>query len=260
MWHLQHDFEALKNADVVESWVAKADFKIGEETVKKGTWLMTVEVTDDDIWDAVQKGEITGFSMGGVGKYDTEDTDLENVEKGGTPATNEQAERKGIFKKLATMFGFDVVEKGEMKDEYEKRNKASSFWNAFYTLEDILYRYDYSQDRWSFENDEQTIREALLDFNNIISDILAGSGIAKSLAPSKGEMSAGRKTALENIQKSVGTILADANNETEEIEMTKTEIEKIVADAVAKSLNAPAAGEAAPETPAPGNRNSCRSR
>ena len=247
---LQHDFEALENADVVESWVAKADFKIGEETVKKGTWLMTVEVTDDDIWDAVQKGEITGFSMGGVGKYDTEDTDLENVEKGGTPATNEQAERKGIFKKLATMFGFDVVEKGEMKDEYEKRNKASSFWNAFYTLEDILYRYDYSQDRWSFENDEQTIREALLDFNNIISDILAGSGIAKSLAPSKGEMSAGRKTALENIQKSVGTILADANNETEEIEMTKTEIEKIVADAVAKSLNAPAAGEAAPETPA----------
>lgn len=247
---LQHDFEALENADVVESWVAKADFKIGEETVKKGTWLMTVEVTDDDIWDAVQKGEITGFSMGGVGKYDTEDTDLENVEKGGTTAANEQAERKGIFKKLATMFGFDVVEKGEMKDEYEKRNKASSFWNAFYTLEDILYRYDYSQDRWSFENDEQTIREALLDFNNIISDILAGSGIAKSLAPSKGEMSAGRKTALENIQKSVGTILADANNETEEIEMTKTEIEKIVADAVAKSLNAPAAGEAAPETPA----------
>ena len=82
---LQHDFEALENADVVESWVAKADFKIGEETVKKGTWLMTVEVTDDDIWDAVQKGEITGFSMGGVGKYDTEDTDLENVEKAAHP-------------------------------------------------------------------------------------------------------------------------------------------------------------------------------
>lgn len=246
---LQHNFEALDTVDVVESWVAKADFKIGEETVKKGTWLMTVEVTDEAVWDAVQKGEITGFSMGGVGKYDTEDTNLENVEKGGTP-TNEQTERKGIFKKLAAMFGLDVVEKGEMKDEYEKRNKNSSFWNAFYTLEDVLYKYDYSQDRWEFENDEQTIRTALLEFNNIVSDILAGNGIAKSLAPSKGEMSGERKASLENIQKAVGTILTDANKETEETEMTKSEIEKIVADAIAKSAT-PAAAEATPEaTPA----------
>lgn len=239
---LQHDFEALESADVVESWVAKADFKIGEETVKKGTWLMTVEVADEDVWNAVQKGEITGFSMGGVGKYDTEDTELENsVEKGGTPTATEQAERKGIFKKLAAMLGIDMVEKGEMKDEYDKRNKNSSFWNAFYTLEDILYRYDYSQDRWDFENDEQTIREALLEFNTIVSDILAGSGIAKSLTPSKEEMSAERKSALENIQKSVGSILADGK-ETEETEMTKSEIEAIVAEAVKKSL--------APEDPA----------
>lgn len=246
---LQHDFEALENADVVESWVAKADFNIGDEVVKKGTWLMTVEVADDDVWNAVQKGEITGFSMGGVGKYDTEDTDLENVKKDETPTATEQAERRGIFKKLATMLGIDVVEKGEMKDEYEKRNKNSSFWNAFYTLEDILYRYDYSQDRWEFENDEQTIREALLDFNTIVGDILAGSGIAKSLAPSQEGMSAERKSALENIQKSVGNILAD-NKETEETEMTKSEIEAIVAEAVKKSL-APEDPTATPEaTPA----------
>lgn len=243
---LQHDFEALESADVVESWVAKADFSIGDETVKKGTWLMTVEVADEDVWNAVQKGEITGFSMGGVGKYDTEDTDLENIEKDGTPTATEQAERKGIFKKLAAMLGIDVVEKGEMKDEYDKRNKNSSFWNAFYTLEDILYRYDYSQDRWDFENDEQTIREALLEFNTIVSDILAGSGIAKSLTPSQEGMSAERKSALENIQKSVGSILADGK-ETEETEMTKSEIEAIVAEAVKKSL-APENTAATPET------------
>lgn len=246
---LQHDFEALESADVVESWVAKADFKIGDETVKKGTWLMTVEVADEDVWNAVQKGEITGFSMGGVGKYDTEDTDLENIEKDGTPTATEQAERRGIFKKLAAMLGIDVVEKGEMKDEYDKRNKNSSFWNAFYTLEDILYRYDYSQDRWDFENDEQTIREALLEFNTIVSDILAGSGIAKSLTPSQEGMSAERKSALENIKKSVGSILADGK-ETEETEMTKSEIEAIVAEAVKKSL-APEDPTATPEaTPA----------
>ena len=156
---LQHDFDVLENAYVVESWVAKANFKVGKETVKKGTWLMTVELTDDAIWDAVQNGKITGFSMGGVGKYDTENTDLVGVEKNSTVTANEHTERKGILKKLATMLGLDAC---------------------------------------PVENDEMNVPK---------------------------------------------------NNETEEIEMTKNEIEKIVADAVAKSLNAPATGEAAPETP-----------
>lgn len=249
---LQHSFEAIEksSASVVESWVAKADFDCGGETVKKGTWLMTVEVTDDEIWDAVQKGEITGFSMGGVGIYDTEDTDLENIEK--TVSTDAQAqERKGIFKKLAGLFGLDVVEKGAMKDEYEARAKASNFWNAFYTLEDLLYRYDYSQDRWTFESDEATIREALTDFNSILTDILAGGGIAKSLAVEKAgkQLSAKNKDTLTSIYTNLGEFLAGVETEQEETEMTKSEIEKIVADAVAKAV-APATEAPATETPA----------
>lgn len=256
---LQHNFETLENAAVVESWVCKADFECNGETVKKGTWLMTVEVTDDEVWDAVQKGEITGFSMGGVGIYDTEDTDLDNVEKTATPtpaatADAQASEHKGIFKKLAALFGLDVVEKGAMKDEYEARAKASNFWNAFYTLEDLLYRYDYSQDRWTFESDEATIREALTEFNTIISEILAGSGIAKSLAVVKAgkTLSAKNKETLTSIYTNLGDFLAGVETEQEETEMTKSEIEKIVADAVAKATApAPAAeGTPATETPA----------
>lgn len=59
---IQHSFTALKDAAVVENWVAKADFDIDGETIKKGTWLITVKVSDNEVWDAVQKGEITGFS------------------------------------------------------------------------------------------------------------------------------------------------------------------------------------------------------
>lgn len=248
---LKHNFKTLEKAAVVESWVCKADFECNGETVKKGTWLMTVEVTDDEVWDAVQKGEITGFSMGGVGIYDTEDTDLDEVEKTATPATDAQtSEHRGIFKKFAALLGFDVVEKGAMKDEYEARAKASNFWNAFYTLEDLLYRYDYSQDRWTFESDEATIREALAEFNTIISDILAGSGIAKSLAVVKAgkTLSAKNKETLTSIYTNLGEFLAGVETEQEETEMTKSEIEKIVADAVAKAT-APAA-PAAEETPA----------
>ena len=250
---LQHNFETLEKAAVVESWVCKADFECNGETVKKGTWLMTVEVTDDEVWDAVQKGEITGFSMGGVGIYDTEDTDLDEVEKTATPATDAQtSEHRGMFKKLAALFGFDVVEKGAMKDEYEARAKASNFWNAFYTLEDLLYRYDYSQDRWTFESDEATIREALAEFNTIISDILAGSGIAKSLAVVKAgkTLSAKNKETLTSIYTNLGEFLAGVETEQEETEMTKSEIEKIVADAVAKAT-APAPAEETPATETP---------
>ena len=42
MVDLQHSFEPLDGASVVESWIAKADFEIEGQTVKKGTWLMTV--------------------------------------------------------------------------------------------------------------------------------------------------------------------------------------------------------------------------
>lgn len=59
---IQHSFTALKDAAVVENWVAKADFDIDGETIKKGTWLITVKVSDNEVWDAVQKGEITGFT------------------------------------------------------------------------------------------------------------------------------------------------------------------------------------------------------
>ncbi|MCM1227503.1 MAG: XkdF-like putative serine protease domain-containing protein [Clostridium sp.] len=64
---LQHNFKKFENAAVVESMVTKSDCEIGGEKIRKGTWLMTVEITDDDVWSAVEKGEITGFSMGGKG-------------------------------------------------------------------------------------------------------------------------------------------------------------------------------------------------
>lgn len=78
---LQHNFEPLSGATVVETWVAKADFEIEDTAVKKGTWLITVEITDDSVWKDIHDGKITGFSMGGVGQFSEEDTDLDNANK-----------------------------------------------------------------------------------------------------------------------------------------------------------------------------------
>ena len=82
---LQHCFKKAKGVEVVESYVAKADMEIEGQNIAKGTWLMTMEVTDGDTWEAIEKGDITGFSMGGVGEYSDEDVELEDVEKSDEP-------------------------------------------------------------------------------------------------------------------------------------------------------------------------------
>ena len=103
---LQHSFEPLDGASVVESWIAKADFDIDGETIKKGTWLMTVEVADESVWEGIEKGEITGLSMGGLGNYSEEDVELENVSK------QETSEKKGLLKQLGENVGADRGGKG----------------------------------------------------------------------------------------------------------------------------------------------------
>ncbi len=278
---LQHNFEPATGVAVVESWIAKADFNIGDEAVKKGTWLMTAEITDGDLWDAVEKGEITGFSMGGVGNYSEEDVNLDNVEK--------SAEKKGLFKRLAETFGFEVVEKGEMADRFAERMQAQKFWTAFNTLQDVLSYYDYHSDKTIFEGDETKVKEALAEFSQIVQELLtSGAPIAKALAAGKPVEKAGKKLsgknreALQGIYDQLGTFLAafdepekkpdeekpdegdepeqdpkdkppedggDNDNDKEDKEVKKSEVETLIQEAVTKALEKqttpPAAG---PET------------
>lgn len=59
----QHDFET-KAGKVVESYVAPVDIEIGDTMITKGTWVLVTKATDE-IWDAIQKGDYTGYSMAG---------------------------------------------------------------------------------------------------------------------------------------------------------------------------------------------------
>lgn len=112
---VQHSFEALQGAAVVENWVAKADFDCGGEKIAKGTWLMTVEVTDSAVWKDITNGKITGFSMGGVGNYSEEDDKLAK-----------SAERTSLFDKLARGLG---IEKSALEEPVEKAGKKLSSKN-----------------------------------------------------------------------------------------------------------------------------------
>jgi hypothetical protein len=54
--------------ELVESWIQRTATKMSKQRIKKGTWLMTMHVTSDDLWKKVKKGAFTGFSVGGVAK------------------------------------------------------------------------------------------------------------------------------------------------------------------------------------------------
>lgn len=214
---LQHSFEPLDGAAVVESWIAKADFQCGDETVQKGTWLMTMEIDNQQIWDAIEKGNITGFSMGGVGVYSEEDTQLDNVTKNVLGAENvpEQNEKKGVFKKLAAMLGFDVVEKGALAEVYAEKQKANNFWTAFYALQDMLCHWDSWNGKDVLETDEAKIKEALSDFTTIVEGILtSGEPVMKQLAAADKpvekagkKMSGANKETLQTAYDALGVLL-----------------------------------------------------
>lgn len=52
--------------DLIESFIAPMDFTLGEEPVKKGSWLIGVKVNDDKLWSDVKTGKLTGFSVAGI--------------------------------------------------------------------------------------------------------------------------------------------------------------------------------------------------
>jgi hypothetical protein len=202
-----------------------------------------------------------------MGTYSEEDVDLDNVEV--EKATT--AERKGLFKQLASMFGLDVVEKGAMADLFQERNRSQQFWTAYYALQDTLCRYDSCSYREELEADETKVREALEDFSKIVTEILTGSGsVMKAIVSEQPVRKAGKKMSSKNketlcaIYESLGTFLkefddpdddpdkkedgsegaegSEKKTDKEDTQVTKQDLEKAVEAAVTKAL-----GSTAPE-------------
>ncbi len=208
---IQHSFKPFKGGAVVENWIAKADFTIGKEQVKKGTWLMTVEVDDPEIWKSIEKGDITGFSMGGVGSYSEEDINLDNVNK------QEVSEKKGLLKSLAKWMGFEVSEQdtttelrlsnGEPAAPVSKAGKKMSGRNKetlagiYESLGAFLKEFDDPEPKPDDDETKEKVKET--------ESAVAG--------------------------KPDGEIKPDKDKEDKEV--NKAEVQKIVDEAIAKALN-----------------------
>jgi hypothetical protein len=51
---------------VNESYIAPTDMSLNGHFVKKGTWLVNLEIHDENLWQLVKDGEVVGVSIGGM--------------------------------------------------------------------------------------------------------------------------------------------------------------------------------------------------
>lgn len=65
---LQHEEAINGRVKLLESFIAPTTFKVGKDTIKKGSWVMAERIIDDELWAAVKAGDITGFSIGGAAR------------------------------------------------------------------------------------------------------------------------------------------------------------------------------------------------
>jgi len=73
---LEHEKKMLDGMSVVESWIIEDEktdkSRLYNFNLPKGTWMISMKVNNDDIWNKVKAGEVKGFSIEGyfVDKYE----------------------------------------------------------------------------------------------------------------------------------------------------------------------------------------------
>ena len=50
--------------EIIESYLAPTDMTLNSNPVLKGTWLTTLQILDESLWEMIKNDEITGVSIG----------------------------------------------------------------------------------------------------------------------------------------------------------------------------------------------------
>ncbi|MGC8228995.1 XkdF-like putative serine protease domain-containing protein [Pseudobacillus badius] len=219
----QHDFNAGVG-EVVESYIAPADFTIGEQTITKGSWVLVTKASDE-IWEEIKKGAITGYSMAGT---------AETIEKQNEkPAVISDKGEAGLFNMLKSFFTGEPIQKGEVRDNYEQNQQRRNLWAAWDGLESAYYGALWDN-RTPEVTDFQRLTEATQEFLEIIQEIQTTGDITKAME-SKPEaiQKAGKKISAARMDKinaafdALNELKAEVEEE-EEDEVKKEDIAKML--------------------------------
>lgn len=168
----QHDFIS-DVGEVVESWIAKTDMTLGDEEIKKGTWVMTVKVTDNESWESIKKGDITGFSMAGL---------AEVIEKQKEAPVEDKSSMEAFFNLMKSFFtGKSQVAKGEIRDNYVANQQRRNLWAVWDALEDAFYSSIWHNPTPQVADFER-IKAAAIEFEEIVSEIQSPEAVEKAMA------------------------------------------------------------------------------
>lgn len=64
LWHIY----PTDKFDIIESYLLPADATLNGTFVEKGTWLVSLQILDDEMWELIKSNEINGISIGAVAK------------------------------------------------------------------------------------------------------------------------------------------------------------------------------------------------
>ncbi|MEC0125338.1 XkdF-like putative serine protease domain-containing protein [Paenibacillus pabuli] len=229
----QHDFDPGVG-DVVECYIAPVDFELGGETIRKGSWVLVTKASDD-IWEQIQSGDITGYSMAGT----AEAIEKQNQE----PAAKSDDEAMGFFRTMKAFFtgsnSNEKIAKGAVADKYERDRRRREFWAAQDALNSVIFNWDYWDSE--MERDPETIREALQDFITIAQEVLIQEDIAKAIGkPPEAIGKAGKKISAGNLKHVDDAIaaLTELKNKTAPADEGQEEEDDLKPEDIAKAVQA----------------------
>ncbi len=120
--------------EVVESYIVQDNFQKNGESIKKGSWILVTKASEE-VWEEVQKGNFTGYSMAGWAKS------IEELE-----------EKDALLTKIAKKLGVSKNTKGKLRKDFNtelENDQNNNIWHYFRILEnaigDILWG-EFSQD------------------------------------------------------------------------------------------------------------------
>ncbi|PLS05142.1 XkdF-like putative serine protease domain-containing protein [Bacillus halotolerans] len=164
----QHDFHGGVG-EVVESYVAPADFEMNGETIKKGSWVLVTKASEE-VWEQIKKGEITGYSMAGTAEI------IEKKQED-KPVSQEKTDEKGLFNLLKNFLI------GKQQQSYEepvakagRKFSASNLQeikNAHTALDNLLSQVETEEEEKEMTSEEVTksIQAALEPIEKRLADL-----------------------------------------------------------------------------------------
>lgn len=214
----QHDMVTKQGVILVENWIIKSN---NDPVIKneKGAWAVGLYVDNDEIWEAVKKGEYGGLSM--YGFANVEEVEEDQVSKQSAPVSKKDKVVE-FFKELFNDEN-ESSESDELIKDFNSQYDNLNFRKIGNAFQDAI---------WQIMNDEEITdkKAAVLESIAQMQKLVEGVEVAKSEFAKAGKvLSEKNLSALKTAISSINTILESAEKvEKGDYKMSqeKTELQK----------------------------------